>query len=102
MSGGHFQYKQWEIGNIADEIEQLILNNDSEEKNQWGDIKGAHYSAKTLLEFKKAWVILKLAHVYVQRIDWLVSGDDGEDSFHSRLAREIDNLPQQVNTITDK
>jgi hypothetical protein len=23
MSGGHFQYKQWEIGNIADEVEQI-------------------------------------------------------------------------------
>ena len=32
MSGGHFDYKQYEIENIADEIEQIILNNDSEEK----------------------------------------------------------------------
>ena len=31
MSGGHFQYKQWEIGNIGDEVEQLIIDNDSEE-----------------------------------------------------------------------
>jgi hypothetical protein len=31
MSGGHFDYKQWEIQNIADEVEQLILTNDSEE-----------------------------------------------------------------------
>ena len=92
MSGGHFDYKQWEIGNIADEIEQLIITNDSEEKDQWGDIKGAHYSADTIEEFKKAWVMLKLAHVYVQRIDWLVSGDGGEDSFHSRLKREIEGL----------
>jgi hypothetical protein len=38
MSGGHFQYKQWEIGNIADEVEQLILTNDSEEKDEWGDL----------------------------------------------------------------
>ena len=26
---------------------------------------------------------------YTQRIDWLVSGDDGEDSFHSRLKKEL-------------
>jgi hypothetical protein len=37
MSGGHFQYKQYEFGQIADEIEQIILDNDSEEVNEYGD-----------------------------------------------------------------
>ena len=92
MSGGHFQYKQWEIGNIADEVEQLILTNDSEEKNQWGDRKGYHYTPETIEEFKKGLVLLRQAYVYAQRIDWLVSGDDGEDSFHSRLKFELEKL----------
>jgi len=43
-------------------------------------------------EFDKAVELLKQAHVYVQRIDWLVSGDDGEDSFHSRLKSELAKL----------
>jgi hypothetical protein len=92
MSGGHFQYKQWEIGNIADEVEQLILTNDSEELNQWGDRKGYHYSPETIEEFKKGLVLLRQAYVYAQRIDWLVSGDDGEDSFHNRLKFELEKL----------
>ena len=92
MSGGHFQYKQWEISNIADEVEQLILTNDSEEKNQWGDRKGYHYTPETIEEFKKGLVLLRQAYVYAQRIDWLVSGDDGEDSFHSRLKFELEKL----------
>jgi hypothetical protein len=92
MSGGHFQYKQWEIGNIADEVEQLILTNDSEEKNEWGDRKGYHYSPETIEEFKKGLVLLRQAYVYAQRIDWLVSGDDGEDSFHNRLKFELEKL----------
>ena len=25
MSGGHFSYKQWHIGNIADQIEQEVI-----------------------------------------------------------------------------
>jgi len=90
MSGGHFQYKQWEIGNIADEVEQIIIDNDSEELNEWGDRKGNGYSKETIEEFKKALVTLRQAHIYVQRIDWLVSGDDGEDSFHSRLKNDLD------------
>jgi hypothetical protein len=92
MSGGHFQYKQWEIGNIADEVEQLILTNDSEEKDEWGDRKGYHFSPETIEEFKKGLVLLRQAYVYAQRIDWLVSGDDGEDSFHSRLKFELEKL----------
>ena len=92
MSGGHFQYKQWEIGNIADEVEQLILTNDSEEKDEWGDRKGYHYTPETIEEFKKGLVLLRQAYVYAQRIDWLVSGDDGQDSFHRRLKFELEKL----------
>lgn len=34
--------------------------------------------------------------IYTQRIDWLLSGDDGEESFHSRLKEELDKLKKQV------
>ena len=30
MSGGHFNYDQYKIGYIADEVEQLIRDNGSE------------------------------------------------------------------------
>ena len=92
MSGGHFQYKQWEIGNIGDKVEQLIIDNDSEELDQWGDRKGCHFTPETIVEFKKALVLLRQAHIYAQRIDWLVSGDDGEDSFHRRLKHDLEKL----------
>ena len=96
MSGGHFQYKQYELGHIADEIEQLILDNDSEEVNEWGDKKGYGYSPETIAKFKIARMSLLLAQIYVQRIDWLVSGDDGEDSFHSRLEADFDALDRRL------
>lgn len=92
MSGGHFQYKQWEIGNIADEVEQLILDNTSEELDRWGDRKGCHFTLETIVEFKKGLELLRQAHIYAQRIDWLVSGDDGEDSFHNRLKTDLEKL----------
>jgi len=92
MSGGHFNYKQWEIGHIADEVEQLILDNDSEEVNQWGDRMGSHFTPETIAEFKVGLEILRKAHIYAQRIDWLVSGDDGEDSFIRRLKHDLEKL----------
>lgn len=90
MSGGHFDYKQYEIGRIADDIEELIHTNDSEELDQWGCPMGSHYSPETINEFKMAVHFLRLAQIYTHRIDWLVSADDGEDSFHSRLNKELE------------
>jgi hypothetical protein len=96
MSGGHFQYKQYDLGYIADEIEQLIIDNDSEEVNEYGDRKGHGYSPETILAFEYARTALLQAQIYVQRIDWLVSGDDGEDSFHSRLDADFDALDRRL------
>ena len=74
---------------IADGINQLILTNDSNEKNEWGDDKGHHYSEETLRRFKEAEEMLRKALVYVHRIDYLVSGDDSEESFHTRLEEDL-------------
>lgn len=89
MSGGHFDYAQYQIESIADEVEHLIINNDSKEKDEWGSDKGRHYSAETIEEFKIGLEYLRKAQIYTQRIDWLVSGDDGEDTFHTRLQSEL-------------
>ena len=92
MSGGHFNYKQHHLLDMADDIGSQILSNNSTEKNEWGDKIGRHYSPETIAEFEKAVKALKLAYVYAQRIDWLLSGDDGEDSFHKRLQAQLKEL----------
>lgn len=92
MSGGHFNYKQHTLLDMADSIGSAILMNDSKEKNEWGDNIGNRYSPETIAEFEKAVKALKLAYEYAQRIDWLLSGDDGEDSFHRRLQAQLGEL----------
>jgi hypothetical protein len=89
MSGGHFDYAQYKIGWVADAIGQLIYENNSEELNQWGDKKGREYTEETISEFRIAVQLLRRAEIYAQRIDWLVSCDDGEDTFHKRLALDL-------------
>lgn len=89
MSGGHFDYNQYRLNDLADEIEKLIESNDSNEPDGWGGIKGRHYPRHVIDEFKQAVKMLHRARIYVQRIDWLVSGDDGEESFISRLLEEL-------------
>lgn len=54
--------------------------------------KAVDFSSATIQEFKRAVRLLRKAAVYAQRIDWLLSGDDGEDSFHKCLKEELDAL----------
>ena len=80
MSGGEFDYNQYHISRIAEEVEELV------KKNPY------NYSPEVIEKFKEGVVILKKAYIYAQRIDWLVSGDDGEDSFLERLEGELGEL----------
>lgn len=89
MSGGHFNYNQYKIQQIADELEQIILNAQKDDAKDW-----EKFSPETLNEFRKGLYILRQAYVYAQRIDWLVSADDGEDSFHRRLQSELSKISQ--------
>ena len=109
MSGGAFDYKQYNITMIADEVEQIIINNGRPKTQEelrdesWGrdnswyekypeDLNHYRYPDDVIEEFKKGLDILRRAQVYTQRIDWLVSGDDGEESFHKRLKEDLSKL----------
>ena len=53
------------------------------------------YKEETLVEFRKGVELLKKARIYVQRIDWLLSGDDGEETFHERLKEDLEKLNEE-------
>ena len=64
------------------------------ENEEWADSKW-HLEIEdpeVVEEFKNGLKILKIAAIYAQRIDWLLSGDDGEESFKRRLKEELDEL----------
>ena len=121
MSGGYFDYNQWRITEIADNLENYIYGYslDEEEvkryiKDRWLEDEEKEYikknkhtipnryefSKETIKEFKQGLSILRKAYIYAQRIDWLLSGDDGEESFHKRLKEELDNLKNKKNEST--
>lgn len=89
MSGGHFDYAQNSIGDIADEIERLIDTNESDKKNEYGDKEGYFFSPDVITSFKQGLSYLRLAQIYAQRIDLLVSNDEGEDAFREQLMDEL-------------
>ncbi len=80
MSGGHFDYKQYNISELADEVMLEAVS------------KKFPYSKKTQDKFLLAAHRLKVASIYLNRIDWLLSGDDGEETFHKRLASDLKDL----------
>lgn len=94
MSGGRFNYAQHSIQDIADSIDEVIRDNDSTDRNEWGDRIGHGYTPETIAEFKNALIVLRVAHIYAQRCDWLLSCDDGEDSFHKRLKDDLSKIEE--------
>lgn len=90
MSGGHFDYQQYRLDDMANDIETVIYHNNSTELNTFGDRIGADLPDDIIEEFKHAVTLLREAAIYVQRIDWLLSGDDGEDSFRTRLKKDLE------------
>ena len=78
MSGGHFDYAQYKIQDIVTEVEELVENN-------WRE-----FTPDTIASFRTSLFFLRTAAIYAQRIDWLVSGDDSEETFRSLLAKELE------------
>ena len=87
MSGGHFNYSQSRIAEIIEETERQYAYRSKKRFSQYGD--GEPYSPEVLKEIRKGIAILKKAYIYAERIDYLFSGDDGEESFLERLKEDL-------------
>lgn len=110
MSGGAFDYQQWHIGNIADAVEQEIEENFKEcsiedmdvcDRRWMCDDNGKilddykyinEYPPEVISVFKDAVHALRVAEIYAQRIDWFLSGDDGEERMFERLQEDLREL----------
>ena len=101
MSGGHFDYEDEQIGWIAHKIEQLIERNDSAGTNELGARIGYGFSKETVEQLQTAKTLLEIAQIYAHRIDWLVSGDDSEESFHKRLEEGLATMKQKYAKAPD-
>jgi hypothetical protein len=76
---------------VSERIAEHYYDEDGEE------IYYQDYEPETIEEFRKAIKVLREAAVYAQRIDWLLCGDDGEETFHKRLKEELGKLKEQTN-----
>ena len=78
MSGGYFDYKQRHIESIISELKAIIdLDFDNPQVKQ---------------KLNDGLLVLQAALIYTNRIDYLLSGDDSEQTFLKRLDEDMNNL----------
>ena len=86
MSGGTFDHQDYVIRDIADQVRDIIESAENESR----------YSEETMAVLLQAKNHLRFTAVYIHRIDWLVAGDDSEDTFHIRLNDDLTKLYKEL------
>jgi len=90
MSGGFFEYKQYQIDQIAEDLERRIEKAKNKEE---GDFGYSYEEPDSVIEkLEEILYNIKRAAIMAQRADWYLSGDDGEDSFFRRLEEDLEEL----------
>lgn len=85
MSGGYFDYAQYRIKEIVEKLDNFF---ESYKKDR--EIGGTtDFSASTVKKIKQGMMVLKEANVYANRIDYLLSQDDSEETFKEHLKEDL-------------
>lgn len=78
MSGGHFDYNCFRISQFADELKVEIEDNHTEDED-WG--YAPHYADETIELLEVSHNIIEMAGKIAKEVEWLYSGDTGEEDF---------------------
>ena len=82
MSGGELcEYQQF----VLDDISQTMEKN---QEHNFQYITNERIRTDYIESIEK----LKRLAIYLQRIDWVLSGDDGTEAYHKRLKEELEKV----------
>ena len=81
MSGGSLNY--WNANDPIDILKKELLF----AKNK--------YSEKAIQVMQETIRKLREAEIYSHRVEWFLSGDDGEDNLHERLKEDLEELAKE-------
>ena len=104
MSGGRFDYKEGWIAEISETIQnEVIVSGKPIPKKYWDSYLREHpeeafnsnYSESVVRRMEEAVYALKVAYIYARKIDRLIIGDTGEDSFERQLSHELAELNEK-------
>ena len=80
MSGGHWDYFQFNISNVLEDLNDDVIKSASKYCD-YADLERDILIMKHHLEMSK---------IYMNRLDWLISGDDGVECYHTRLKEDLE------------
>jgi len=81
MSGGSFDYNCFRISQFAEELKNRIDENDHEDEYGYA----SRFNKETIEKLNQCQRIIELAGQLAHDIEWLYSGDIGEDTFLKRI-----------------
>ena len=82
MSGEMFDYKEYWIDHLADELEAAIFNEETKIK-------------ETIKFMKKMHKRLREDYIYMKRLAYVLSGDDGEEQLMPRIKEDLEELKKR-------
>ena len=77
MSGGSFEYTQYQIRNIVKELSTL--------DDDYLEIMDEQMKRDLI----KTTRMLEEAEIRMHRLDWYLAGDDGKETYHKRLNEDL-------------
>ena len=83
MSGGFWNYQNRCLNEMADELRTAIA------KARTGVEYYGHYSEEFVAEMSKLHDEIRTLNAKMHRVDWVLSGDDGEGNFSERLNEDL-------------
>lgn len=114
MSGGRWDYIQHRLEYVIEDITNLINNNgkkkDVSDLEKWEidwikkypeDAYHYKHTDEVIKRFKEARLSIAEAQEHVQRLDWLLCGDDGEGSYIDRLDENMNDIRELFKITTD-
>ena len=82
MSGGHFgDYDYYKVAQFADELEVEIQNNNKPDEYEYAP----NFSPETIKYLRKQLLKMRKMAEIMRHIDYLYSGDHGDDTFMERV-----------------
>lgn len=95
MSGGFFEYRQHGLEDIAEAIDKVIRENDNQDQNEYGQRIGHGYPWEVIEALATTAKTVRMASQLVHHADWLLRGDDGEETY-------LDKVHSYLNGILDE
>lgn len=85
MSGGAFHYSFIRLYEFANELDMRINNNNIPNEYGYAD----NLSDETIANMKTSLLLIKSCAILSHEIEWLYSGDSGEDQFNEIFKKLI-------------